>query len=248
MAQAMLEAAAAGVTEAEVYAAGMAAAFRRGCQARHADVVRPRLRRLGAAELVVPAGAATGLNAGDVLLAEVVSRFGMKETQHQVAIAIGSPHPDIETAAAIARASYQEGLRAARIGNSFGDLAEAMLAPLRQAGSWNIHPLVRTLNPFGPVGGFGGRGLDQDPAGTPLRSAVRDARRRRRAAAGTGNVVGVRAQRGGRRPGGEPRRHGRHRRGQPDRAQPLHRPAAPRLKRTAAAARAIEERHDPDQQ
>ena len=164
MAQAMLEAAAAGVTEAEVYAAGMAAAFRRGCQAPNMLMWSgPGFVAWGPPSWSYRPEPPRAMNAGDVLLAEVVSRFGMKETQHQVAIAIGSPHPDIETAAAIARASYQEGLRAARIGNTFGDLAEAMLAPLRQAGSWNIHPLVHTLNPFGPVGGFGGRGLDQIP-------------------------------------------------------------------------------------
>jgi len=39
-----------------------------------------------------------------------------------------------------------------------------MTAPLTDARSWNIHPLVQALNPFGPVGGFGGPGgLDQLP-------------------------------------------------------------------------------------
>jgi Xaa-Pro aminopeptidase len=90
---------------------------------------------------------------GDVLLAEVTARFGMKETRHQAAIAIGGPHPDIETAAVIARASYQAGLRAARVGGTFGDLAEAMLMPLKQAGSWNTHPLVAMLSAPWPAGG-----------------------------------------------------------------------------------------------
>ena len=88
----------------------------------------------------------------------------MKESQHQVAIAIGKVHPDIEAAAQIARACYDAGLNAARVDNTFGDVAEAMMAPLKEAGSWNIHPLVHALNPFGPVGGFGGPGgLDQIP-------------------------------------------------------------------------------------
>jgi hypothetical protein len=97
-----------------------------------------------------------------VLLAEVTTWLGMRETRHPVAIAIGGPHPDIETAAVIARASYQAGLRAARAGNTFGDLAEAMLMPLKQAGSWNTHPLVAMLSAPGPAGGFGG-GPDQLP-------------------------------------------------------------------------------------
>lgn len=162
MARAMLAAAAPGVTEAEVYATGMAAAFRRGCQASMLMWSGPGLVAWGPPSWSYRPEPPRTLNEGDVVLAEVVSRFGLKETRHQVSIAVGDPHPDIETAAVIARASYTEGLRVARVGNTFGDLAEAMLAPLKQAGSWHIHPLVRALNPFGPVASFG-RGLDQVP-------------------------------------------------------------------------------------
>jgi len=165
MARAMVAAAAPGATEADVYAAGMGAAFRAGCQA-------PNMLMWSGPGFVAWGPPAWGyrpepprtLAEGDVLLAEVFSRFGMKESQHQVAIAIGEVHPDIEAAAAIAGASYQAGLAAARVGNTFGDLVEAMMAPLKEAGSWNIHPLVHALNPFGPVCGFGGPGgLDQIP-------------------------------------------------------------------------------------
>jgi Xaa-Pro aminopeptidase len=161
-ARAMLAAAVPLVTEAKVYAAGMAAAFQLGCQASMLMWSGPGFVAWGPPSWSYRPEPPRVLQAGDVLLTEAVSRFGMKETRHQVAIAIGDPHPDIETAATIARASYTEGLRAARVGNSFGDLAEAMLAPLKQAGSWPVHPLVRALNPSGPVAGFG-RGLDQIP-------------------------------------------------------------------------------------
>jgi Xaa-Pro aminopeptidase len=161
-ARAMLAAAAPGMTEAEVCAAGMAAAVRRGCQASMLMWSGPGFVAWGPPSWSYRPEPPRTLNEGDVLLAEVASRSGMKETRHQVAIAVGDPHPDIETAAVIAHASYAEGLRAARVGNSFGDLAEAMLAPLKQADSWPIHPLVRALNPSGPVTGFG-RGLDQVP-------------------------------------------------------------------------------------
>jgi hypothetical protein len=90
---------------------------------------------------------------GDVLLAEITTRFGMREARCQAAIAVGGQHPDIETAAVVACASYQAGLRAARVGNTFGDLAEAMLMPLKQAGSRNTHPLVQMLSAPGPTGG-----------------------------------------------------------------------------------------------
>jgi Xaa-Pro aminopeptidase len=161
-ARAMLAVAAPGVTEAEEYAAGMAAALQRGC---HGDMRMwsgPGFVAWGPPSWSYRPEPPRALGEGDVLLAGVSSRFGMKETRHQVAIAIGDPHPDIETAAAIAGASYQAGLRAARPGNTFGDLAEAMLEPLKQAGSWNTHPLVRALSPFGLAGGFGA-GLSQLP-------------------------------------------------------------------------------------
>jgi Xaa-Pro aminopeptidase len=161
-ARAMAAAAAPGVTEAEVCAAGTAAALRLGCPASTLMWSGPGFVAWGLPSWSYRPEPPRALEEGDVLLAEVTTRFGMRETRHQAAIAIGDPHPDIETAAVIACASYQAGLRAARVGNTFGDLAEAMLMPLKQAGAWNTHPLVRMLSAPGPAGGFGG-GLGQLP-------------------------------------------------------------------------------------
>ena len=152
-ARAMAASAAPGVTEAEVCAAGTAAAFRLGCPASTLMWSGPGFVAWGPPSWSYRPEPPRALEEGDVLLAEVATRFGMKQTRHQAAIGIGDLHPDIETAAVIARASYQAGLRAARVGNTFGDLAEAMLVPLKQAGSWNTHPLVRMLSAPGPAGG-----------------------------------------------------------------------------------------------
>jgi Xaa-Pro aminopeptidase len=160
--QAMAAAAAPGVTEAEVCAAGTAAALRLGCPASTLMWSGPGFVAWGPPSWSYRPEPPRALQDGDVLLAEVTTWFGMKETRCQGPIAIGGPHPDIETAAVIARASYQAGLRAARVGNTFGDLAEAMLMPLKQAGAWNTHPLVRMLSAPGPTGGFGG-GLGELP-------------------------------------------------------------------------------------
>ena len=152
-ARAMAAAAAPGVTETEVCAAGTAAALSLGCPVSMLMWSGP-----GFAAWEPPCWSCRlepprALGEGDVLLADVTTRFGMSATRHQAAIAIGDPHPDIETAAVIARASYQAGLRAARVGNTFGDMAEAMLVPLKQAGSWHTRPLVRMLSVPGPAGG-----------------------------------------------------------------------------------------------
>ncbi|KAA2258125.1 M24 family metallopeptidase [Solihabitans fulvus] len=157
MANAMAEVARPGVTEAEVYAAGMTESFRLGsvapgmllqsgkgyaCWGPPAWQYRPQAPRI--------------IEDGDIIQAEVFTSFGMRETQHQVAIQVGAASAETERAAAIARASYEAGLATLRPGNSFGQLVDAMLAPLTAAGGWNVHPMVHTLNPYGPVCGFGG--------------------------------------------------------------------------------------------
>jgi Xaa-Pro aminopeptidase len=161
-ARAMAAAAAPGVSEAAVAAAGTAAAVRLGCPASVLMRSAPGFAGWGPPSWYYRPEPPRILEDGDVLLAQVATRFGMRETRHQATIAIGGPHPDIETAAVIARASYQAGLRAAQVGNTFGDLSEAMRMPLKQAGLQNTHPLTAMLSGPGPAGGFGG-GLDQLP-------------------------------------------------------------------------------------
>lgn len=92
---------------------------------------------------------------GDVVMAEVFASLGMLETQHQPSIAVGKVHPDFERAADVARESYEAGLEALRPGRSFGDVVDAMFAPLERANGDNIHPLIHSLNPCGLIGRFG---------------------------------------------------------------------------------------------
>jgi len=163
MAAAMLAAAKPGVVETEVYAAGMAEAFRRG------SIAPPMIFQAGQGTISwgQPAWAYRPqkprvIEDGDIILAEVFAYSGMKETQHQVAIAVGDVHPDAERAEHIARASYDAGLESLRPGNAFGDVVNAMRAPLDEAGGWNVHPLVHSINPYGPVCGWGA-GLRAQP-------------------------------------------------------------------------------------
>ncbi len=150
MARAMVDAARPGVCETEVYGAGMAAAYARG-------TVVPGMHFWSG-----PAPAASGppqwayrpqapriLRDGDVIVTEVFSGFGMRQTQHQVAIAIGKVHEEIERAALVARASYTAGLSGLRAGRRFGEVAEEMLKPIEEAGGWVRGPQIHGLNPFG---------------------------------------------------------------------------------------------------
>lgn len=152
MARAMVAAARPGVSEAEVYAAGMDVANRSG-------TVVP-----GMHFWTGPAPAASGppqwafrpqpprvLQHGDFIHAEAFSSFGMRQTQHQVAIAVGEVHEELERAATVARASYDAGLQALRPGATFGEVSEAMLLPLEASGGWTRGPQIHGLNPYGAL-------------------------------------------------------------------------------------------------
>lgn len=156
MALAMQEAAVPGVSEAEVYAAGLAAACRRGAGASQISMrTGPGFAALGPPPWVYRPQAPRILENGDVIMAATTCRFAMFETCHQVAVGIGDIHPDIERAVGVARDCYDAGLEAARPGKTFGDLVGAMRAPLDEAGGWRMHPMVHGMNPYAMVYGFG---------------------------------------------------------------------------------------------
>ena len=149
MVRAMVDTAAAGVLESEVYAAGMAAGYARGAMptAMHfwsgPDPIasgwpqwgyRPQAPRI--------------LQDGDVITSELFCNFGGRHTQHQVLIAVGEVHEDFEKAAKVARAAYDAGLQALRPGRKFGDFVDAMLKPIEAADGWVMGPAVHSLNPL----------------------------------------------------------------------------------------------------
>ena len=157
MVRAMVEKAAAGVLESEVYAAGMSAGFA------HGAVPSPMHFWSG------PDPVATGwpqwgyrpqsprtLQDGDVITSELFCNFGGRHTQHQVTIAIGEVHEDYERAAKVARAMYDAGLEALRPGRKFGDFVDDMLKPAEKAGGWVMGPAVHALNPLVAVSRFPG--------------------------------------------------------------------------------------------
>lgn len=103
------------------------------------------------------------LRDGDLVLSEIFALYGMMETQHQAAVAIGAVHPDILRAAEVARASYEAGIQALKPGNTFGHVVDAMEAPLLDAGGWHVHPLIHSINPYGPVGFGTAPGIESLP-------------------------------------------------------------------------------------
>lgn len=89
---------------------------------------------------------------GDIVLSEIFALYGMYETQHQAAVAVGDIHPDLERAAAVARECYEEGLGALKAGVTFGEVVDTMEKPLLESGGWHVHPLIHSINPYGPIG------------------------------------------------------------------------------------------------
>jgi len=150
MAQAMIQAARPGARESDVVKAGIAAAIDKGTSAPMIHIGSgPDAINFGpAAWTFSPQSEPRTLQAGDVVSTEIFANYGMRSSQQQLTIAVGKVHEDVERAALVARASYQAGLKAMRPGTRFGDIAEAMLVPLREAGAWSKGPQIHSLNPI----------------------------------------------------------------------------------------------------
>ncbi|WP_432832854.1 M24 family metallopeptidase [Dactylosporangium sp. CA-092794] len=155
MAKAMVDAAAPGAAESDVFAAGMAAAHRRGAIVPGLHLATgPQPLELGLPRWSYRPEAPLILADGDVVRSEVFCNFGLRETQHQVTIAIGTVHEDYDRAADIARESYDAGLRTLRPGNAFAEVVNRMRKPLEAAGANPpIYPLIHSLNPIEAIGG-----------------------------------------------------------------------------------------------
>jgi Xaa-Pro aminopeptidase len=154
MCEAMKEAAKPGVSENEIYAAAIEASARNlGFTTEILMGSGPEFVGWGPPAWTYRPQAPRIIQEGDVILAEVFSSFGMLETQHQPAIAVGEIHPDFEIAAKAARKSYELGVKALRAGAIFGDVVEEMNKPMREVENcWHVHPLIHSISPFGLIG------------------------------------------------------------------------------------------------
>lgn len=158
MAGAMLRAVRPGVSEASVYAAGMAESMRRGAGAPGMSIASGKeFVSCGPPAWSYRPQAPRVIEDGDLVLAEISCSYGMRETRQRVAIAVGDIHPELESAAKTARASYEAGLAVLRAGHTFGQVVAAMKQPLQETGGWYAHSLVHAVNPCGPVCGSGAR-------------------------------------------------------------------------------------------
>lgn len=153
MVRAMVETAAPGVGESEVFAAGMAEGYRRG-------TIPPAMHFWSGADPVATGWPAWGyrpqaprvLQDGDIIFAEVFSQCGGREAQNQVTIAVGDVHDDFYRAGDVARAAYDAGLEELRPGRTWGEVVEAVHAPLDAGGGSMFLIALHSLNPGLVVG------------------------------------------------------------------------------------------------
>ncbi|MEJ2288441.1 MAG: M24 family metallopeptidase [Deinococcales bacterium] len=156
MAQAMIDTARPGVTEAQLVAAAMEAAPAHAAVSPGVLLVTGREENnWGLPAWSYRAQKPRTLEDGDVVLSEIFTSSGMLEAQGQLTIGIGDVHPDVRRAGEAVRESYERGLAALKPGATFGDVARAMRGPVDALGGWNVAPLVHALNPFGAVSAAG---------------------------------------------------------------------------------------------
>ena len=180
MAEAMVQATKVGASEKDIYAAGMSVALERG-------TIVP-IMHLGSGPNAVIWGPPRWawraqpprvLQAGDLVVSEIFCSYGMRQTQHQLTIAIGKVDDNIQRAADIARECYDAGLKALRPRARFNEVANAMLNPVKRAGGWVKGPQIHSLNPIAALCGWErmnlleGQGYPEDSSlGTVLGNMV----------------------------------------------------------------------------
>ena len=154
-AKAMIKLARPGVGENELYAAGMNQLYLNGASGSPSPYITPMILHSGpdnpswgAPMWLLRGQPPRKLKKGDIIQAEIFSRYGAMEAQLQLAIAIEPVSSVNKECAAIARRSYEIGLKSLRPGKRFGEVVEAMEEPLREAGAWHLTPLIHSLNPL----------------------------------------------------------------------------------------------------
>jgi Xaa-Pro aminopeptidase len=144
-----------GISESEIYAAVMYQLFLNGANGLNVPYATPMILQSGPDNpswgppiWLIRGRSPRIVQKGDLVQAEIFPTYGGMEAQLQMSIAIEPISPVNKECAAIARKSYEAGLKSLRPEKTFGEVIEAMEEPLRQAGAWHLTPLIHSLNPL----------------------------------------------------------------------------------------------------
>jgi Xaa-Pro aminopeptidase len=160
--QVMLKATRPGVSETELFSAIMHEFHRNGAGMAHDLFLHSGPDNLSwdAPRWLYRAQRPRVIQSGDVVMSEMMPVVGGLEAQAQMCIAVGDVAAPFLRAAEVARESYEAGRKALRAGVTFGEVAEAMQEPLRNAGAWHLTPHIHSVSPLTLVGPVT-EGLDQ---------------------------------------------------------------------------------------
>lgn len=148
--EALLDASAPGVSEAELYAAATSAVYRSGAMLAPPSLIVQSGRDCltwGPPEWGAGAVSPRTIEAGELISTEVMPSYGGVETQQQMMIAIGPVDPVWRELESVARRSYDAGLDALEPGATFFEVCDAMAAPLKEADCWHLSPLIHSVSP-----------------------------------------------------------------------------------------------------
>lgn len=87
------------------------------------------------------------LRAGDIVTTEMDVKYARYHAQAQLCVALNPVDRLHEECFRIANESIENALRSLRPGNKFGEVAEAVEAPLKEARAWHPGPLLHSMNP-----------------------------------------------------------------------------------------------------
>ena len=152
--QVMLEITRAGVSETEIFSAVMHEFHRNGASMAHDLFLHSGPDNLSwdAPRWLYRAQKPRVVQAGDVVMSEMMPVVGGIEAQAQMCIGVGTIAEPFLRAAEVARESYEAGLKTLRAGVTFGEVADAMQEPLRRANAWHLTPHIHSVSPLTLVG------------------------------------------------------------------------------------------------
>ena len=170
----MLEMVEPGLDERELYAAMTEVMFRGGSLAPSPFLILhsgPENLGWGPPLWTYQGAPARRIEKGDLVQAEIFTRYGGFECQAQMSIQLSPADPVNRELGRVARQAYDEGLAALKVGNTFLQVVEAMKRPVVEAGCFTLTPLIHSMTPSEWVGGMG-VDIEKSRAGEALKGKM----------------------------------------------------------------------------
>ena len=147
----MLEMAAPGLSELDLYAAIVNVIFKAGASPPPPHLIlHSGLENLswGPPMWIYQGGAPRILQKGDMVLAEIFPRYGGLESQQQMAVHLKPANDLLVELGEVARRCYEVGISVMKAGKTFREVCDALEGAVSGAGYWHLTPLIHSLAPI----------------------------------------------------------------------------------------------------